>query len=151
MATPTGLFSLCLHLSVVKRKFRVHARDRKTIDKKLLLAVDHSARQSMKNAANCENQCELQDTTSISILNAHCGHRFLTWPHLSEGLLTSKPIGASSSLGRSYLRVSQLQDSSRKLRPFQCRVGPSARLRTLCGLAYGRQYLRLTGPGKFPR
>ena len=39
--------------------------------------MDHSARQSMKNAASCDNQCELQDTTSIRILNAHCGLRFL--------------------------------------------------------------------------
>jgi hypothetical protein len=28
-------------------------------------AVDHSARGSMKNAANCETKCELQDTNFV--------------------------------------------------------------------------------------
>jgi hypothetical protein len=40
---------------------------------KLLLAVDHSARTSMKSAANCVTWCELQDTLIIDILNATGG------------------------------------------------------------------------------
>src|SRR4029434_11356975 len=36
-----------------------------------LLSVDHSARASMKNAASCENECELQDTLIIDTSNAH--------------------------------------------------------------------------------
>lgn len=46
---------------------------RMTISKKRLLAVDHSARESMKDAASCENWCELQNTLSIDDLNANCG------------------------------------------------------------------------------
>ncbi len=38
-----------------------------------LLAVDHSARTSMKSAANCVNWCELQDTLIIDISNANGG------------------------------------------------------------------------------
>ena len=37
------------------------------------LAVDHSARAPMKNAASCENQCELQNAVIIGISNAHGG------------------------------------------------------------------------------
>ena len=36
-------------------------------------AVDHSARAPMKNAASCENQCELQNAVIIGISNAHGG------------------------------------------------------------------------------
>ena len=39
-----------------------------------LRAVDHSAHVSMKTAANCESQCELQDTLIIDVSNAYCGH-----------------------------------------------------------------------------
>ena len=35
--------------------------------------MDHSARTSMKSAASCVTQCELQDTLIIGISNAHCG------------------------------------------------------------------------------
>ena len=38
-----------------------------------LLAGDHSAHASMKSAASCDKQCELQDTLNIGISNAHCG------------------------------------------------------------------------------
>ena len=38
-----------------------------------LLAVDHSARRSMKNAASCVTRCELQDTPSTRFSNAYCG------------------------------------------------------------------------------
>ena len=40
-----------------------------------LYAVDHSARVSMKSAANCVNSCESQTALNIDILNAHCGYR----------------------------------------------------------------------------
>ena len=35
--------------------------------------MDHSARAPMKNAASCENQCELQNAVIIGISNAHGG------------------------------------------------------------------------------
>lgn len=38
-----------------------------------LRAVDHSARTSMKSAASCVTQCELQIALIIGILNAHGG------------------------------------------------------------------------------
>ena len=41
--------------------------------KKQLQTVDRSAPASMKNAANCVNQCELQDTLIIDVSNAHGG------------------------------------------------------------------------------
>lgn len=47
--------------------------------------MDHSARGSMKNAASCETWCELQDTLSTDLSNAHCGPGFLPGPRLSEG------------------------------------------------------------------
>jgi len=47
-------------------------------------AVDHSARGSMKSAANCAFSCKLQDT-NIDILNANSGPGLSLWPHLSEG------------------------------------------------------------------
>ena len=40
---------------------------------KQLQTVDRSAPASMKNAANCVNQCELQDTLIIDASNAHGG------------------------------------------------------------------------------
>lgn len=39
----------------------------------------------MKNAASCETWCELQDTLSTDLSNAHCGPGFLPGPRLSEG------------------------------------------------------------------
>ena len=42
-------------------------------NKKQFLAVDHSARASMKNAASCENECELQNSLIIDTSNAHGG------------------------------------------------------------------------------
>jgi hypothetical protein len=44
----------------------------------------------MKNAANCEKYCELQDTLIIDDLNAHCGSGTIPEPRLSEG--RKKPI-----------------------------------------------------------
>ena len=43
-----------------------------------LLAVYHSARTSMKNAAKCVNWCELQNTLIIDNSNANCGQRFIS-------------------------------------------------------------------------
>lgn len=44
---------------------------------KILLAVDHSARTSMKSAANCVTWCELQDTLIIDNSNANGGQGLL--------------------------------------------------------------------------
>ena len=40
-----------------------------------LLTVDHSARESMKDAASCEMWCELQSTLIVDNLNVHYGMR----------------------------------------------------------------------------
>lgn len=40
----------------------------------LLTVVDHSACWSRKNAASCDNRCEMQDTPSTRLSNAHCSH-----------------------------------------------------------------------------
>ena len=47
-------------------------------------AVDHSARGSMKDAANCASSCKLQDT-NIDISNAHCAAGVIPSAHLTEG------------------------------------------------------------------
>ena len=39
------------------------------------LTVDHSARESMKDAASCEKWCELQSTLIVDNLNVHDGMR----------------------------------------------------------------------------
>ena len=52
---------------------------------KQLQTADRSARASMKNAANCVNQCELQDTLIIDVSNAHGGSGLLPGPRSVEG------------------------------------------------------------------
>lgn len=52
---------------------------------KQLQTVDRSAPASMKNAANCVNQCELQDTLIIDVSNAHGGPGSLPGPRPVEG------------------------------------------------------------------
>ena len=49
--------------------------------------MDRSAPASMKNAANCVNQCELQDTLIIDVSNAHGGPGSLPGPRPAEGRL----------------------------------------------------------------
>ena len=49
------------------------ARKPTPVAKRQFSAVDHSARAPMKNAASCENQCELQNAVIIGISNAHGG------------------------------------------------------------------------------
>ena len=44
----------------------------------------------MKNAANCVNQCELQDTLIIDVSNAHGGPGSLPGPRPVEGRLLPK-------------------------------------------------------------
>ena len=44
----------------------------------------------MKNAANCVNQCELQDTLIIDVSNAHGGLGSLPGPRPVEGRLLPK-------------------------------------------------------------
>ena len=44
-----------------------------------LQTADRSTRASMKNAANCVNQCELQDTLIIDTSNAHGGPAVTPW------------------------------------------------------------------------
>ena len=57
---------------------------------KQLQTVDRSAPASMKNAANCVNQCELQDTLIIDVSNAHGGPGSLPGPRPVEGRLLPK-------------------------------------------------------------
>ena len=65
---------------------------------KQLQTVDRSAPASMKNAANCVNQCELQDTLIIDVSNAHGGLGSLPGPRPVEGrLLPLRDIAVSSS------------------------------------------------------
>ena len=66
---------------------------------KQLQTADRSARASMKNAANCVNQCELQDTLIIDVSNAHGGLGSLPGPRPVEGrLLPLRDFAVSSSL-----------------------------------------------------
>jgi hypothetical protein len=51
----------------------------------MLAIIIRSARASMKNAANCVNQCELQDTLIIDTSNAHGGSGSLPGPRSVEG------------------------------------------------------------------
>lgn len=60
-------------------------RSGKAKRKKQLQTVDRSAPASMKNAANCVNQCELQDTLIIDVSNAHGGSGSLPEPRPVEG------------------------------------------------------------------
>ena len=57
---------------------------------KQLQTVDRSAPASMKNAANCVNQCELQDTLIIDVSNAHGGLGSLPGPRPVEGRFLPK-------------------------------------------------------------
>src|SRR4029434_3670807 len=84
-----------------------------------LLSVDHSARASMKNAASCENQCELQDTLIIDTSNAHAA------PGPSRGyacLRVAFPsIGTHPLEGE--IRGWGFAGDSTRLRPPKCRPG----------------------------
>ena len=74
-------------------------RSGKAKRKKQLQTVDRSAPASMKNAANCVNQCELQDTLIIDVSNAHGGLGSLPGPRPVEGrLLPLRDFAVSSSL-----------------------------------------------------
>ena len=57
-----------------------------------LLAVDHSARTSMKSAANCAKGCELQDIQIIENSNANGSQCFKHWLRPTEGRLTKTYI-----------------------------------------------------------
>ena len=57
----------------------------------------------MKNAANCVNQCELQDTLIIDVSNAHGGSGLLPEPRPVEGRLLPKREFADSSASRTDL------------------------------------------------
>ena len=59
----------------------------------------------MKNAANCVNQCELQDTLIIDVSNAHGGPGSLPGPRPVEGRFPSTHefamlLASLSRLGR---------------------------------------------------
>ena len=58
----------------------------------------------MKNAANCVNQCELQDTLIIDVSNAHGGSGSLPEPRPVEGRLLPKREFADSSASRTVPR-----------------------------------------------
>ena len=66
--------------------------------------MDRSAPASMKNAANCVNQCELQDTLIIDVSNAHGGSGSLPEPRPVEGRLLPKREFADSSASRTVPR-----------------------------------------------
>ena len=66
------------------------ARDKLETNEKQLQTADRSAPASMKNAANCVNQCELQDTLIIDVSNAHGGPGSLPGPRPAEGRLLPK-------------------------------------------------------------
>ena len=72
---------------------------------KQLQTVDRSAPASMKNAANCVNQCELQDTLIIDVSNAHGGPGSLPGPRPVEGRLLPKRDFAVHSAFRTVPRV----------------------------------------------
>ena len=61
VVSPAVVFFLLSQLLMCERKVGSETLSLESNHKKLLLTVDHSARPSMKNAANCENQCELQE------------------------------------------------------------------------------------------
>lgn len=79
------------------------ARD-KLNAKKQLQTVDRSAPASMKNAANCVNQCELQDTLIIDVSNAHGGPGSLPGPRPVEGRFLPKRKFADTSASRTVPR-----------------------------------------------
>lgn len=62
----------------------------------------------MKNAANCVNQCELQDTLIIDVSNAHGGPGSLPGPRPVEGRFLPKRKFADQSprLERFLARIS---------------------------------------------
>ena len=83
---------------------------------KQLQTVDRSAPASMKNAANCVNQCELQDTLIIDVSNAHGGSGSLPEPRPVEGRLLPKREFADSSASRTVPRFfsAAVSDPARK-------------------------------------
>ena len=58
----------------------------------------------MKNAANCVNQCELQDTLIIDVSNAHGGPGSLPGPRPVEGRFLPKRKFADTSASRTVPR-----------------------------------------------
>lgn len=83
--------------------------------------MDRSAPASMKNAANCVNQCELQDTLIIDVSNAHGGPGSLPGPRPVEGRFLPKRkfayTYASRSVPRSFCpRPSQKQSAGPRRR-----------------------------------
>ena len=68
----------------------LRARQARKTNEKQLQTADRSAPASMKNAANCVNQCELQDTLIIDVSNAHGGPGSLPGPRPAEGRLLPK-------------------------------------------------------------
>ena len=71
----------------------------------------------MKNAANCVNQCELQDTLIIDVSNAHGGSGSLPEPRPVEGrflplrdFATAHPV-ASRTVPRGSLRRAAVSES----------------------------------------
>ena len=105
----------------------------------------------MKNAANCVNQCELQDTLIIDVSNAHGGSGSLPEPRPVEGRLLPKREFADSSASRTVPRFFT------KARPFRIQL---ARPRVTFGFfpavlgfsAVDFTIVRLTGPSisRFP-
>ena len=58
------------------------------------------AQGSMKNAVNCENECELQNTLNIDFLNAYCGPRLvLVHVCLSVGFHPSFMVDSMKGIG----------------------------------------------------
>ena len=91
-------------------------RSGKAKRKKQLQTVDRSAPASMKNAANCVNQCELQDTLIIDVSNAHGGSGSLPEPRPVEGrflplrdFATAHPVASRTVPRGSAARPSQSQ------------------------------------------
>ena len=105
----------------------------------------------MKNAANCVNQCELQDTLIIDVSNAHGGSGSLPEPRPVEGRLLPKREFADSSASRTVPRFFM------KARPSRIQL---ARPRVTVGFfpavlgfsAVDFTIVRLTGPSisRFP-
>lgn len=128
-------------------------RSGKAKRKKQLQTVDRSAPASMKNAANCVNQCELQDTLIIDVSNAHGGSGSLPEPRPVEGrflplrdFATAHPVasrtvprGTVRSAPRGRLRV-------RGTRSARVLSLPALRGARVGLLAVGLVTVRLSGP-----
>ena len=85
--------------------------------------MDRSARASMKNAANCVNQCELQDTLIIDTSNAHGGSVYENpEPRPVEGRL----FGKSTNSPRWDRPIPGVSDGSSRFdaRPSQSSMDP---------------------------